>query len=281
MPHFLAHSDHASIHTIETHLPLSFIIYSSIFCLAVGGPIVKKRRTEDIVPMDYREATLTLNKSKFRGFPVNDVSDFDLIRSIPQYAYFDRTQYISVIESILARVLLFLRPRRFGKSLTLSTLAHFHGVEHKERYNELFLVRAIPFLFHFLHIHWLILPLLLQNLDVDNDVKAGKVTPGQYLILSFNFAGINRPNDFKLAEYELGRMIIGSLRLFYRTYAPYLGRGTCEELIQRYIDPNSPTFSLSECVYLVQDTLRAAEMISNHPLADVKGVSNRLCLFYS
>ena len=73
----------------------------------------------------------------FQAFPVNDKGDFCMFRSDPRHAYFDRTKYIYVIETIIQDVLLFLRPRRFGKSLTLSMLAYFHGVEHKENYDAL------------------------------------------------------------------------------------------------------------------------------------------------
>ena len=83
---------------------------------------------------------MTFRKDDFRGFPLNDKRSFELIRTNPQYAYFDRSRYISVLESFLESVLLFLRPRRFGKSLFLSTMAHFHGVDYKQNYKELFQV---------------------------------------------------------------------------------------------------------------------------------------------
>jgi len=118
----------------------------------------------------------------------------------------------------------------------------------------------------------------LQGLAVDKDVKAGKVTPGQYLILSFNFARINRSGDFKVAETALKNMINGSIKQFYSTYASYLGSNTDEELMQKLIQPEDAIYSLAECIRMVQKTLRAMKGVSNHPLADVKGVSNRSCL---
>jgi len=104
------------------------------------GRIVRPRLT--VALYDGRGASMTFRKNDFKGFPLNDKHsfDFEAIRTNPQYAYFDRTGYISVLESFLESVLLFLRPRRFGKSLFLSTLAHFHGVEHKQNYKELFQV---------------------------------------------------------------------------------------------------------------------------------------------
>ncbi|CAJ0756008.1 20054_t:CDS:2, partial [Entrophospora sp. SA101] len=202
-----------------------------------------------IMPFNYREATLVLNMEKFQYFPVNAISDFYQIRVEPEYAYFDRTNYISVLESFGEKVLLFLRPHRFGKSLTLSMLAHFHGIEHKKRYYELF-----------------------QDLDVDKDVQKGKVIPGQYLILSLDFAGINRSNDLKIAEAALHDMINDSIEQFYRTYASYLERPY--DNLQKLIKQDNSISSISKCISIVQDKLRTVEEEgdSKHLLANVKGI---------
>ena len=39
--------------------------------------------------------------------------------------YVDRTQYIEKLESLTERYLIYIRPRRFGKSLFISTLQHY------------------------------------------------------------------------------------------------------------------------------------------------------------
>ncbi|MDX2283065.1 MAG: AAA family ATPase [Bacteroidia bacterium] len=46
------------------------------------------------------------------------------------YYYVDRTGYIPLLEALGESYQIFLRPRRFGKSLWLSTLAHYYGREH-------------------------------------------------------------------------------------------------------------------------------------------------------
>ncbi len=51
-------------------------------------------------------------------------SDFELLR-IENYFYVDRTSHIRLIEDA-GHQLLFLRPRRFGKSLLLSTEAQIN-----------------------------------------------------------------------------------------------------------------------------------------------------------
>jgi len=78
-------------------------------------------------------------------FPLG-FSNFRKIREFPGLAYFDKTSYIPVI----ARgppVQLFCRPRRFGKSLTISMLQYFHGVEFRKKYDQLFKVYGRKMLF--------------------------------------------------------------------------------------------------------------------------------------
>ena len=52
------------------------------------------------------------------------------------FFYQDRTEYIRLMESD-SRFLFFLRPRRFGKTLFVSTLRYYYGLEHKALWNEL------------------------------------------------------------------------------------------------------------------------------------------------
>ena len=55
-------------------------------------------------------------------------------------AYFDRTRYISVLDTFKEPIL-FYRPRRFGKSLTVDMLEHFHGLQHRNEHESLYQVR--------------------------------------------------------------------------------------------------------------------------------------------
>ena len=85
-------------------------------------------------------SSLICDVDNLSGFPVHDKGNFGRLRSIQGIVYFDRTKYIFVLDSATEDVMIFLRPRRFGKSLTLSMLAHFHGLEHKKNYDKLFKV---------------------------------------------------------------------------------------------------------------------------------------------
>ncbi len=54
------------------------------------------------------------------------VADFHSLRRDGEL-YVDRTRYVRTLEE-LGRALLFLRPRRFGKSLWLSVLANYYDL---------------------------------------------------------------------------------------------------------------------------------------------------------
>jgi hypothetical protein len=65
------------------------------------------------------------------------LSNFAEIRK-NNYLYVDKTQYIELLESYGERYIFFLRPRRFGKTLWLSTLEHYYDLAKKDDFDELF-----------------------------------------------------------------------------------------------------------------------------------------------
>ena len=52
--------------------------------------------------------------------------------------YIDRTSYIRTMENESNSNLIFVRPRRFGKSLWISILHYYYAVEHKDKFDTLF-----------------------------------------------------------------------------------------------------------------------------------------------
>ena len=64
------------------------------------------------------------------------VSNFQRIRS-HDYLYLDRTASLATLEQI-GEQLLFLRPRRFGKSLLISTLASYYDLNQADQFTTLF-----------------------------------------------------------------------------------------------------------------------------------------------
>ncbi len=64
------------------------------------------------------------------------LSDFKRVKT-ENYYYIDKTEFISKVEDE-ASFLFFLRPRRFGKSLTIAMLEAYYDVYYKSQFNEIF-----------------------------------------------------------------------------------------------------------------------------------------------
>ncbi|PUU82635.1 hypothetical protein B9Z19DRAFT_1120395 [Tuber borchii] len=196
------------------------------------------------------KSTLRIEANKISAFPRGSKSNFAKLRADKGFAYFDRTSYLTVLHSVPEEAVLFLRPRRFGKSLTLSMIEHFHGIEHHERYKELF-----------------------TNLDIDIPVNQNAIVPGEYLILKFNFAGLRHSQDPNAAAEGLSANILWSLQEFYRAYDTYLG-ASLQDLIVENINYSSAISSFRNVVthanYKLQAVRRARD--PKHPLAKVKGI---------
>ena len=65
------------------------------------------------------------------------ISDFKtLIEN--NYYYVDKTPFISEIGKNVGKTLLFTRPRRFGKTLNMSTLKYFFDIRNAEENKKLF-----------------------------------------------------------------------------------------------------------------------------------------------
>ena len=67
----------------------------------------------------------------------NSVSDFKLIRS-RNLLYIDKTKFIKAYESLESYVSLFLRPRRFGKTLFTEILYYYYDIAQKGLFDKLF-----------------------------------------------------------------------------------------------------------------------------------------------
>ncbi len=64
-------------------------------------------------------------------------ADFPSIRT-EGYFYVDKTQFIPTLENMVEGHLVFLRPRRFGKSTLISTLASYYDIAKADDYDKLF-----------------------------------------------------------------------------------------------------------------------------------------------
>lgn len=108
--------------------------------------------------------------------------------------YVDKTKYIKVLESINDKYLFFLRPRRFGKSLLLSMLEYYYGIQYRERFDELFGQYFIG--------------------------QPENVTPlrNSYYILNFSFSGIKTDSADSI-EKEFNSEVSSQIMKFLNTYS--------------------------------------------------------------
>ena len=91
-----------------------------------------------------------------------------------QYYYIDKTMYIEKLERLADKRLIFLRPKRFGKTLFTSILENYYDVDKKDKFEELFGETYIGKN-----------PTALRN---------------SYYILYFNFSGVNTESREKVIE---------------------------------------------------------------------------------
>ena len=99
------------------------------------------RSITSIPEIEGQKSTLvTGDDGNILEIPTGGENDFGRLRKAQGAAYFDRTKYISILEHTSSYAVVFLRPRRFGKSLALSMLQYFHDVNAKEQYQLLFKV---------------------------------------------------------------------------------------------------------------------------------------------
>ena len=129
------------------------------------------------------------------------VSDFVLMRTKGAY-YVDRTAYIRELEN--TQYVMFLRPRRFGKSLLLSMLQCYYDVHYADRFDELFGGLAIH----------------------DNPTPEH----GKYLILDFNFTGVEK--QIGLVQDSFNDYCSVRIDKFARDHAARLPEGTAEDILK-------------------------------------------------
>jgi len=138
------------------------------------------------------------------------ISDFKRLREEGAY-YVDRTEYIAQLEGI-AKYILFLRPRRFGKSLWVSTLHHYYGLEYKEDFQRLF-----------------------------GDLYIGQhptSNANSYLVLRLNFSGIKYASYEKIEEVFVG-LLKASIYKFFDTYTPTYFDSFDSNFIKKQVDASS------------------------------------------
>ena len=113
------------------------------------------------------------------------------------YFYVDRTAYISRIENA-GKQLLFLRPRRFGKSLWLSTLENYYDLAKADEFDRLF-----------------------SRLAIGRDPTPKR---NQYFVLKWDFSGVNPHGEPEEIERALTNYLNRRIADFAEYYQGRLAR---------------------------------------------------------
>jgi hypothetical protein len=122
------------------------------------------------------------------------ISDFYLLKT-ENYFYVDRTSHIPLIEKAGLQ-LLFLRPRRFGKSLLLSMLENYYDVAKADEFESLFGDLAIG-----------------QNPTPKHN---------QYFVMTWDFSNVSPEGDAHEIRQALHRYLNKRIQEFALYYQPWL-----------------------------------------------------------
>ena len=118
------------------------------------------------------------------------ISDYERIIT-NNYYYVDKTKYIEILENLPQPYIMFLRPRKFGKTLFTSTIENYYDIKKKDKFEELY-----------------------------KDTYIGKhptELKNSYHILRFNFSGIDT-SDEETTMRGFKSKTISSIRYFIQKY---------------------------------------------------------------
>ena len=150
--------------------------------------------------------------------------NFEDIR-LDNYYYVDKTSFIPLIEQS-DRFFFFIRPRRFGKSLTLNMLQHYYDIRTKDKFDALF-----------------------------GDLYIGKHPTkdrNSYLVIKLNFSGISGDlHSYRKGLDEHCKIVFD---YFCDVYADYLPEGIKEKM-------NEKDGAVSQFEYLFMECARVNQKI--------------------
>ena len=148
--------------------------------------------------------------------------NFEDIR-LDNYYYVDKTSFIPLIEQS-DRFFFFIRPRRFGKSLTLNMMQHYYDVRTKDKFDSLF-----------------------------GDLYIGKHPTkdrNSYLVIKLNFSGITGElHNYRKSLDEHCRIVFD---YFCDVYADYLPEGIKEKMAEKDGAVSQFEYLFTECARVNQ-----------------------------
>jgi Predicted AAA-ATPase/PD-(D/E)XK nuclease superfamily len=132
--------------------------------------------------------------------------------------FVDKTNFITLLEKV-SKLPVFLRPRRFGKSLWCSILQHYYGLEHANIFQEIF-----------------------GNLYIGQNP-----TPlaNKYLVLFWDFSGIDTSSKEQTYSDFLSN-VRGGVGVFLSTYSQFFSEEDKKTILQQQ-DPGELIKSLFFC----------------------------------
>lgn len=143
------------------------------------------------------------------------ISNFKIIRE-ESYLYIDKTGYIEQLEGFGGKYIFFIRPRRFGKSLFLSTLSHYYDILMEKNFEKLF-----------------------GDLHIGRNPTALK---NSYLVLELDFSGLNTGSKGEL-EKSFRVRLIDSINGFLNRYTSFFSNISAIEEKMKNIDDVSSIFN--------------------------------------
>ncbi|MDQ1352682.1 MAG: hypothetical protein QG657_2988 [Acidobacteriota bacterium] len=153
------------------------------------------------------------------------MSDYGLIRK-ENYYYVDKTPLLKLLEDT-GRYLFFIRPRRFGKSLSLAIMQAYYDVHYKNRFEELFKGTWI----------------------YDHPTTER----GQYLALILNFSAVD-PGPDKV-EASFLNLVNGSAVAFIQKYYDYLSTYNKIDYYAKLVEESrSASDTLTSLLFLCRET---------------------------
>jgi len=117
------------------------------------------------------------------------ISDYELLKT-EDYYYVDKTMYLHALEDI-GRVLTYLRPRRFGKTLFASMMYYYYDINSKDKFDKLF----------------------KDTYVYDNPTK----NKNNYYVLRLDFSGLNSARKDDIRK-EFAKKIIDGIKKFNYNY---------------------------------------------------------------
>ena len=124
------------------------------------------------------------------------------------YYYVDKTQYIEKLENLPEKKIMFLRPRKFGKTLFTSTLENYYDIKRADKFEKLFGSTYIG--------------------------KHQTSLKNSYHILKFNFSGIDTSSE-ETTMYGFKERVAASINFFAQRYGlDFFVNTVCRKIVRKW-----------------------------------------------